>query len=277
MDAYPPRVAVLMCHAPIVIPPIGQDRAEDCAATTEAMQAAAREVVTCGVQTVLVVSPHTPRHRLSWGYATGETLRGDFRTFGIRGLEITLPADEAATAAVVRQAQQAALAMVPTSAQLLDHGALVPLWFLQQAGFKGRIAVFGFPWESGPDDTRRFGQVLAAAMGDLDRTWALVASGDMSHALAQGAPGGFHPRAHTFDEAVVACVRDGRLGAVSDLDPDLRALAAEDVVESLEVAAGALGADQAGRRFLSYEAPFGVGYLVAILRGPASQSPEAAP
>jgi leucyl-tRNA synthetase len=39
--SQPICTSVLMCHAPIVIPPIGKARAKDCAATTEAMKAAA--------------------------------------------------------------------------------------------------------------------------------------------------------------------------------------------------------------------------------------------
>lgn len=261
-----PRVAVLMCHAPIVIPAIGASRAFECAATTEAMTAAARAITVSGVETVLVVSPHTPRHRQAFGYVTGETLKGDFRTFGIQGFEQAFRADAAAAATVARQAEQAGLAIAPAQVQNLDHGALVPLWFLQQAGFKGRIAVFGFPWECGPAENQRFGGALASSMETLGRSWALLASGDMSHALKQGAPAGFHPRAHQFDEAVVACVKEGRLGDVSRIDADLRNLAAEDVAESLEAAEGALGFDLPGLRFLSYEAPFGVGYLVAILK-----------
>jgi MEMO1 family protein len=266
MDGSLPRAAVLMCHAPIVIPAIGRERTQDCAATTAAMREAAQAAIRSGAETLLLLSPHTPRHRRSYGYVTGEFLRGDFRSFGFHGLERTFRADAAAAAAVFRQAGKAGLPMDPTPIQALDHGALVPLYFLEEAGFKGRVAVFAFPWESTLGESRSFGRVLTAAMRDLDRTWALIASGDMSHALQPGAPAGFHPDAQVFDEAVVACVREGRLGDLQRIDPTLRNLAAEDVVESLEAALGVLGADQGGLRVLSYEAPFGVGYLVAILR-----------
>lgn len=266
MGTCPPRTAVLMCHAPIVIPPIGQDRAGDCEATTSAMKAAALAVVRSGAGTVVVVSPHTPRHRKAFGVVTGEVLHGDFHAFGIKGLEATFRNAVEVGAAVSHKAGKVGLPVSPSDVHALDHGAMVPLWFLAQAGFAGEAAVFGFPWESGPGDNQRFGKVLSAAMHDLGRSWALVASGDMSHALKLGAPSGFHPMAHTFDEAVVACVQEGRIGDVAGLDPKLRSLAAEDVVESLETACGATGADPAGLRFLSYEAPFGVGYLVAVLR-----------
>jgi aromatic ring-opening dioxygenase LigB subunit len=265
-----PRTAVLMCHAPIVIPAIGAERGSDCVASTKAMEAAAQAVVASGVGTLLVVSPHSPRHSCAFGYATGETLRGDFQAFGIRGFETAFRNDVAAAATVARHAERAGLAMAPTKAANLDHGALVPLWFLEQAGFKGRIGVFGFPWEEEPDACQRFGKAMVAAMAALERPWALVASGDMSHALQEGAPGGFHPRAHTFDEAVVNCVKEGRIGDVSRIEAGLRQLAAEDVVDSLEVAEGTLDGDHSGLRFLSYEAPFGVGYLIAVLKGGAA-------
>jgi len=266
MEGCSPRAAVLMCHAPIVIPAIGKDRAGACAATTEAMRAAALAAVRCGAETLLLLSPHTPRHRQSFGFVTGETLRGDFQAFGMHGLECSFRADAAAAVAVFRQAVKAGLPMAPTPVRTLDHGALVPLWFLREAGFKGRVAVLGFPWECAPGSVKRFGLALDTAMRDLERTWVLVASGDMSHALQPGAPAGFHPRAQAFDGAVVSCLREGRLEGLHEIDPQLRALAAEDVVESLEAAQGALGDDQSGFRVLSYEAPFGVGYLVAVLR-----------
>jgi len=42
-------------------------------------------------------------------------------------------------------------------------------------------------------------------------------------------------------------------------------LAAEDSSESMAIAAGALGGRSPNAKVLSYEAPFGVGYLVARL------------
>ena len=270
MESCPPRAAVLMCHAPIVIPPIGMDRGRACAATTAAMQTAAQTVVRSGAETVVVVSPHTPRHRQAFGWVAGAELRGNFLAFGVEGLESAFRNEPAVGDAMARGAVRAGLPLAPTRVEALDHGALVPLWFLEQAGFKGSVAVFGFPWESEPGTAVRFGRTLSEAMRDLGGAWALVASGDMSHALKQGGPAGFHPQAHRFDEAVVACVREGRIGDIAAIPPDLRSLAAEDVVDSLETAEGALGQDPPGLRFLSYEAPFGVGYLVAVLREAAA-------
>ena len=118
----------------------------------------------------------------------------------------------------------------------------------------------------GEGGLEQLGQAVAAAGQALGRRLAVIASGDMSHRLTRSAPGGFHPDARRFDEAFVALLRKGE--AVDRLDPDLREAAGEDVVDSTRIALAAAGARASGRRVLSYEGPFGVGYGVAILFEP---------
>jgi len=48
---------------------------------------------------------------------------------------------------------------------------------------------------------------LLLAVGLLTRLAAFIASGDLSHRLKPGAPAGFYPNAHFFDEEVVAAIR----------------------------------------------------------------------
>ena len=270
-DSGAPLAAVLMCHAPIVIPAIGGTRGAECHASTEAMGQAARIASDCGAETLVVLSPHLPRHPTAFGVVTSLSLQGDFGPFGRPELGCRFPADAAAGAAVTRAAQRTGLEIAPTTVQGLDHGALVPLWFLREAGFKGRVVVFGFPWHSSAEANHAFGRALREAMGSLERPWALVASGDMSHALKPGAPSGFHPRAQVFDQAVVDTVQRGDLAALDTIPGDLRQVAAEDVLDSLQCAAGVLEEEEEEEvttRVLSYEGPFGVGYLIAVLKEP---------
>src|SRR5690606_1145463 len=56
----------------------------------------------------------------------------------------------------------------------------------------------------------------------------------------------------------------------------LRDRAAEDVLDTAQIAASATGS-AAGREVLSYEGPFGVGYLVAVLHERDEQPDERAP
>ena len=265
MDRTQLRSAVLMCHAPIVIPAVGGTEAPRCRATTEAMGEAAGLLAACGAARVVVLSPHAPRHRRAYGHFQPARLQGNLARFGHPDLALAFPNDPEALAVIRTSTQREGLTFEALPERELDHGATVPLWFLQEAGFPGRVLVLAFPWEAGEGSHHRFGHALARAMEDLGESWALLASGDMSHALRPGGPGGFHPKAHAFDQLVVDCVARGCPEDAARIPAELRGIAAEDVVESLEVSAGILGPGPRPAQVLSYEAPFGVGYLEAVL------------
>lgn len=250
--------AALMCHAPIVIPPIAGIRGKACAATTRAMAEAARHLQAAAPERVVVISPHAPRGEERATLHRAPRAEGHFGRFGRDDVSLSLPGDPD-----IHTTLLAALPLVPLPATDLDHGALVPLWFLAEAGLDVPVTVLGLPWNPTSEGNRAFGQRLREVMDDLGAPWALVASGDMSHALQPGAPGGFHPEAHRFDAAVVDLLSAGCLQEISQIHPGLRELAREDVVDSLEVAAGAL--PEGRPEVIGYEAPFGVGYLEARL------------
>jgi AmmeMemoRadiSam system protein A len=87
----------------------------------------------------------------------------------------------------------------------------------------------------------------------------------LSHRLKPEAPAGYNPRAHLFDELVVEALRSDAAERIIEIDPDLRKLAGECGYRSLLVALGATQDSPRSCEVLSYEAPFGVGYLVAQL------------
>jgi aromatic ring-opening dioxygenase LigB subunit len=249
--------AGLMCHAPIVIPAVGGERLGECVNTTRAMHKLAVRVVEHCPEVLVIVSPHTPRALKDWSLVDGDRIRGDLGAFGAPQARIDLPAAGAIRSRLLAHS-------VPTRAvhlDSLDHGAMVPLWFLAQAGWSGPTLIVGLPWQE--TTAAQMAQALRGVCA-LHRT-AVVASGDMSHRLTPGAPAGYHPRAIEFDKFVVRQLQKGNPTGLREMDPQLRALAAEDVVTSTLVAWGAAEDRQEGHEVLSYEGPFGVGYCEAVL------------
>jgi AmmeMemoRadiSam system protein A len=114
------------------------------------------------------------------------------------------------------------------------------------------------------------GRALAQAARQLGERVCVVASGDMSHRLTRDAPAGYHPQARAFDAGFAELIARGDLREAARFDDGLRELAAEDVVDSCAVAAGAVDFDATGHRVLHYEGPFGVGYLEAVLHESAA-------
>src|SRR5207247_1853155 len=87
----------------------------------------------------------------------------------------------------------------------LDHGALVPLYYLHEAGWTGPVVVFGFTDQS-VNQHLAFGRVIRRAAADINRRVAVVASADLSHRLIKDGPYEFEPAAHLFDEHIVQSI-----------------------------------------------------------------------
>jgi len=106
---------------------------------------------------------------------------------------------------------------------------------------------------------------LGAAAADRAETAAVLVMGDGSARRSPAAPGHFDERAGPFDLAVEQALHDGDMAAVAALDADL----ARDLMATgraaWQVLAGALGGRRPAGEILYADAPFGVGYLVAVL------------
>ncbi|MEK6705340.1 MAG: class III extradiol dioxygenase subunit B-like domain-containing protein [Bdellovibrionota bacterium] len=259
---------VLMCHAPIVIPVVAGRRAALVQKSTMAMQEVANHIVSVKPDFLVVVSPHTPRIENFFGLLSGPKLEGDLSGFGFPELKVELPSDNIRGHLLDCVSKSAGAKLLSLPRMPLDHGALVPLFFMHMAGWRGQTAVVSLPFSPTAEECLAMGEVITAASeraSERQRRWAVIASGDMSHRLTQSSPAGYHKRAHEFDEFFRDRIRAGKFHEAINVDPELRELAGEDVVDSVAVAAASVGFEAVGNKVLSYEGPFGVGYLVAVL------------
>ncbi len=187
-----PETAVLMCHAPVVIPAIAGDREEEIRTSTLAMREAATRVVQSLPDALILFSPHAPRVRSAYGIFGAERLEGSFARFGRAEIGGSFLGAPQLARAMAGAASATGVGVDVFSENVeLDHGSLVPLWFLQEAGWCGPTLVISLPSGSRLEDHARAGGLFAAALGRLGIRAAWVASGDMSHRLAADAPGGF--------------------------------------------------------------------------------------
>jgi AmmeMemoRadiSam system protein A len=268
--------AVLMPHAPILVPEVGGERGGSAQASCHAMREAAACVMSFRPETLVLISPHSPRQSRAFGIWAGKRLQGSFAQFNASRAHVSLPNATQFAHAIVTEAKTRDLATWMIHGRTLDHGALVPLWFLAEAGWTGPTIVLGlnYPEDGGLSE---LGEAIAAAAHAFHRRIAMVASGDMSHRLTPNAPCGFHPQANQFDETFIRLIRDGDYHEIGNIDPELRELAAEDAVDSTLVAAASVDWRTTGHKVLNYEGPFGVGYGVAILFAKKSNSADLRP
>jgi AmmeMemoRadiSam system protein A len=263
--------AGLMPHAPILVPGVGGERLGEASATARAMTTVASHALSARPDTLVLISPHSPRQPGAFGLWRTRRLRGSLDRFGSPDDEVDLPLDRTFAERFETEVIRSGLRTWEIPHGPLDHGAIVPLCYLHTAGWSGSTVIvsLNYPGDGGIET---LGRAIAVTAKALSRRIAIIASGDMSHRLTPSAPAGYDPEARHFDESFIELLRSGAYRDIGRLDPEQQERAAEDVVDSTWVALAACDYRTDGHEVLSYEGPFGVGYGVAILFEPRDRS-----
>lgn len=145
-----------------------------------------------------------------------------------------------------------------------DWGFNVPLYFLAQ-GFKGEVKTYLTGLEP---PSFYFDAGKKAYQGvEQKKHYAIVGSGDLSHCLKEDGPYGFNPQGPEFDEKLIKYLKEKDIKNILKLNNAFPE-AQECGLRSFSFVLGILEASKAEWRadILSYQGPFGVGYLVANLK-----------
>jgi hypothetical protein len=273
----PPTAAAVLPHPPLLVPALAGAAAPELEPLRHACRLALEAVIAAAGTIVLIGDGPV------WGVPQAAA-PGSFRPYGA-DLEVALPA-----------LLDLDLTGLPEPARLADLplSLAVAAYLLAELDTPpARLLAATAPASLGPGAAATIGHHLAATAQDPgatagtptlradrppglggvgppglggDGSVGLVAMGDLSACRTDRAPGGFRPEAAAFDASVSAAFRTGAPDRLLDLDPDRAAdlLAAGRV--PLQVLAGALQDAPAMCGQVLYEdAPYGVGYLVALL------------
>lgn len=264
----------LLPHPPIAVKEVGRNETERISATVRAIESMAEEIRAADPDVVVAITPHGHVFSDAVTITALDKLAGDLADFGAPQVKIEFKLDREAANAIVQRCQENALSCAMLDRELLkhlgrsdklDHGLVVPLSFLVKAGWQKKLVPVNtalFPYE----ELYNFGIIMSAALNDLDRKWVLLISGDMSHSLLPGAPGGYSPQGARFDEIIRQSLREGDVKRIFNIDRELIHDAAECGLRPLIMGLGALDGYEIGAEEFSYEGTFGVGYLIVKLQ-----------
>jgi aromatic ring-opening dioxygenase LigB subunit len=250
----------IMPHPPILVPSIGGKRLKEAEKSKKALEELSQRMKEKKFDTVVVITPHGEVGQASVPVYTGHIFEGNFASFGQPKPSFAFKGDPELGLAVVRDTHLANAC--PES--LLDHGVLVPLYYPSAAGIKKPvlpIAIGFLPLSK----LYEFGRSLAKTADRLGRKILVIASADMSHRLTQDAPSGYSPQGKVFDAKLVEMVKNYDVKGILNFDADLAEEAGQDALWSIAILLGALDGKKVKTDVLSYEGPFGVGYMVAAL------------
>jgi AmmeMemoRadiSam system protein B len=258
-------------HPPIIVPEVGGHELARVESTVKAMLALSDEMASLAPDTIVLLSPHAPLAKYQMAVSLARAYRGSFDHFMAPQVVLQEEGDVEVGTAILEEASRHGIPATATgsneAAYELDHGTMVPLYYLtSKLSTPAKLVLLSFSYLD-VDEHVRFGRAIGDALRSSPKRIAYVASSDLSHRLTPQAPAGFDPRGAEFDHAVVDLFSKNDWEGLLSLNGGLVAAAGECGYRSLAVLSGIVEAlsesgSRAQNRLLSYEGPFGVGYMV---------------
>jgi len=253
--------AFMVPHPPMIVSEVGRGSEKQISRTIKAYEKAAEEIASLKPETIIISSPHSVMYSDYFHISPGTGAVGSFADFGASQVHFDVEYDEEL---VKRLAGKAEASRFPAGTlgeknKELDHGTMVPLWFILKKYKDFKLVRTGL---SGYDLLKHYeyGMLIKDTVEELGRKVVYVASGDLSHKLQDYGPYGFAEEGPVYDERIMDVCAGARFGELFDFDENFCEKAAECGHKSFVIMAGALDGRAVEATQYSHEDVTGVGY-----------------
>lgn len=250
-------------HPPIIVPEIGRGEEQNIEKTISAYEEVGREVAALRPETIIVSSPHNVMYYDYFNISSGKTARGNFSQFRAPQVRMKYDYDTGLVKEICRLAKEQKLATgtLGTKDPSLDHGTMVPLYFIRKYYDRFQLVRVGLSGQP-LSEHYRFGQIIKEAVEKTGRRAVYIASGDLSHKYSEASSYGYNPAGPVYDKRIMDVMGRGAFGELLDFDETFLNKAAECGHRSFVIMAGALDKTGVKAHALSHEGPWGIGYGV---------------
>jgi aromatic ring-opening dioxygenase LigB subunit len=258
--------SAIVPHSPILLPTIGKNYQSKLKKTLGAIKTLEEDLYVSKPETLIFFSPHGNRSPDTFSINLATHYETNFQEFGDFATKIKFASDSFLVERLQYSLRHNNIPLLLTTEQFLDYGTAVPAFLLTQ--HLPQIALIPIH-DSDLSLIRHyeFGQGMQEDLFNTHKRIALIASADLSHCLTDKAPGGFSPEGKKFDETLVQAIKNYDLKSLFDLES--KALTAKACgLKTIAMMLGALEKINCSPELLSYEGPFGIGYLVAKFKLP---------
>ena len=254
------EAAFMVPHPPLAVHEVGVGREKEIQKTINAYLEVAREISNIQPDTIIISSPHTIMYSDYFHLSSAEVVRGDFSNFGAGNVSFEESVDLELIQKIGEIAMESSFPTGPLAdKQALDHGSMVPLYFIRKYYQNFKVVIVGL---SGLSFSKHYeiGQIIKQAVEELDRKVVYVASGDLSHKLQTYGPYGFVKEGPIYDERIMDIMGKADFLKLLEFDSVIRQRASECGHRSFIMMAGALDGMDLKVERLSHEDITGVGY-----------------
>lgn len=257
--------AYMVPHPPLIVPAVGRGGEKEITETTVSYERVAQEIAKISPDTIVIISPHSVMCGDYFHISPGEGAVGSFARFGAPQVSFDEKYDKEFVVVLESRlyADDFPGGTLGERDSELDHGTMVPLYFIRKFYQGGKIIRIGLSGLSLADHYK-FGTYIRQVAEDLGRNTVIVASGDLSHKLQKYGPYGFDPAGPVYDEKIMAAAAAADFGGMLEFDENLLDKAAECGHRSFVIMGGTFDGVDVKAEALSHQDITGVGYGICI-------------
>ena len=245
-------------HPPLIVKEVGKGQESQVSKTIESYEKVAKEIAELKPDTIIISSPHAPYYSNSFYISNGPTLEGSFSNFGASNVKFNEEIDIDLVNELDKLITNRLFPAVIENEQL-DHGTMVPLYFIRKYLSNFKLLVVGL--SSLPLTTNyEFGMLIRDAVNNLNKRVVFVASGDLSHKLQEYGPYGFIKEGPIYDNKIIDTMSNARFNELMEYDEEFLSKSAECGHRSFTIMAGSLDGLDIEPNYYSHEDITGVGY-----------------
>ena len=249
-------------HPPLIIPNIGKGSEKQVSKTISAYKEIAKQVASLNPETIIISSPHAPMYSDCFYISNSPTLTGNLANFGAKEISFTEEVDTKLVDEITELAKKHHFPVYKDIPSVpLDHGTMIPLYFIREELPKCLIVVIGL--STLPLITNyQMGTIIKEAVNNLNRNVVYIASGDLSHKLQEYGPYGFATEGPIYDKKIMDICRTSNFYELLTFKSSFLEKAAECGHRSFTIMAGCFDGQEIESNVLSHEDITGVGYGV---------------
>ncbi|MBQ3306637.1 MAG: AmmeMemoRadiSam system protein A [Bacilli bacterium] len=249
--------AFVVPHPPLIIKEIGKGEEIIVKKTIDSYHEIAKIVKELKPDTIIISSPHTILNYDSFSILGEQKLTGLFKRFGCSEVSFEEQNDIELVKEIISLSNNEVVES-PKETKL-DHGTMVPLYFIEQEYKDFQLVVIGLSGKSYYEHYK-IGKIIQEAIENTNRRVVYIASGDLSHKQQEYGPYGFVEEGPIYDNRIMDILRNSRFNELLTFDEKLCRKASECGHRSFIMMAGALDGIEVKAEELSHENTTGVGY-----------------
>jgi len=252
--------SAILPHAAILLPTVGKDNLKKMPKTIEALKKINDDFKAAKPDSVIVIFSHAGQDEFFSLYINKE-YQSDFEKLGDFSTKLKFLPDFEMLANLRKFIRIKGFPLAVKGTEKLSYDATIPLFYTDEKQ-KANIV----PLETAALPLKKhldLGGVLKECIDSSNRRVAVIASANLSHALSTDAPGGLSPAGKEFDEKIQEFIANKNSVGLVSYDEQKLSEAKECASRPIAVLLGIMQQREYNPQIYSYEAPFGIGFLVA--------------